>query len=75
MAKSTKQIKFETEFKKLTGFTAKPQVEILDKDVFPVYIPIVRKLNRKYGNGITSPLCISGTSDGSFIEYNKRFFA
>jgi len=74
MVKSNKQIKFENEFKKLTGFTAKSMVEIPDEDVFPVYIPIVRNLNRKYGNGITSPLCISGTQNKSFIEYKTNFF-
>jgi len=74
MAKTTQQIKFETEFKKLTGFEANSQVEIPDNEVFPVYIPIVRKLNKKFGNGITSPLCISGTQNKSFIEYNKVYF-
>ena len=72
--KTTQEIKFKQEFEKLTNLKLTGLVEISKADLWSIYLPIVKKLNKKYGNGITSPLCIMNQSGHNYIEYKTKYF-
>jgi len=71
--KKTLAKNFTTEYENLMNSKPVHMLEIPSKSTM-FYLNAVQKLNRKFGNGITSPLCIAGVSGKTYVEFKTDYF-